>query len=376
MTCSELCKAISKSTLSESEVRQVVKAMTEKNYISGAVFVKTPQAETFGHFLKRFWNFDKSPYIQQKVAKGHMIHRRYALNMYNRCLNYWIPGYGRKPVGTITKEDIEKVMLKLSKERVVVTKRKDKAGRPVCIDMQLKSETVNQIIRAATFPLKWAFEHGLTQQDCFSGLTYCHIQRSERHIVTLSQAKKLFTHRWEDRIAETANALAMYTGMRIGEIQALQIRDIGPERIQVRHNWAHLDGLKEPKNGESRIVPINDKIYRDLCRIIKDNPYGASPDDFVFWGKKKELPVNSKVLNRALRQQLEANGIDDKKITFHSWRHFYSSYMADQIDERKLKLATGHKSLDMLHIYSTHESEQALRDLSRTASKVFAGIYD
>ncbi|MBQ2586371.1 MAG: hypothetical protein II570_05560, partial [Bacteroidaceae bacterium] len=45
---------------------------------------------------------------------------------------------------------------------------------------------------------------------------------------------------------------AMCTGMRIGEIQALQLGDIGSDRIYVRHNWARRDGLKTPKKQQSR----------------------------------------------------------------------------------------------------------------------------
>ena len=48
--------------------------------------------------------------------------------------------------------------------------------------------------------------------------------------------------------------------------------------------------------------------------------------------------------------------------------------MADHIDERKLQLATGHKSKRMLEHYAAHESEETLCELAKVSDKLFSSI--
>lgn len=68
-------------------------------------------------------------------------------------------------------------------------------------------------------------------------------------------------------------------------------------------------------------------------------------------------------------------GIENcEKITFHGWRHFFTANMADHVDERKLQLATGHKTLDILEHYASHESEKSLKELGRVAEEIFMPI--
>ena len=50
--------------------------------------------------------------------------------------------------------------------------------------------------------------------------------------------------------------LALYTGMRQGEIAALRLEDIGADRIYIRHSWSKYEGLKETKTNECREIKI------------------------------------------------------------------------------------------------------------------------
>jgi integrase len=64
----------------------------------------------------------------------------------------------------------------------------------------------------------------------------------ERHILTPELAQAVFKVHWPDYRAKLANMPAMVTGMRQGEILALQVRDIGKDRIYVKHGWNYLEG--------------------------------------------------------------------------------------------------------------------------------------
>lgn len=356
-----IAKEILASNLEINEIQQIVDALTLKKYLVCAILPQTPSSETFEELLERYWNYDTSPYVKEKLIVGQSIHRRYTKTMLYRARKYWIPRLGKKCIGSITKDDIKNFFMEL-------------ATKPFKGKI-LKAETVNQILRVAIGPLKWAYKNSLIKNDCFSGILYCHVIPAERLIPTIDEAKKIFSSPWKNSMLRLANLLAMCTGMRIGEIQALQIQDIGKDRIYIRHNWANIDGLKCPKNGEKREVKIPLGLSLMLFELIKKNPFGQSPKNFVFYGLKPDIPCKSISVNKALKIRLkELNIAPEKKITFHSWRHFFSTVMADKIDERKLCLATGHKSLKILEHYAAHKNEVTLSEIEKASEDIFLPI--
>ena len=371
-----LVNELMSADLSREAVIKIVDVLQVKKCIVSAVLPKSPSAETFGHFLRRFWDFEKSPYVTEKKILGQSVHKRYVENMLARAENYWIPKFGKRALGDMTLEDIKKQQRHLALcEQRVGTRKKDSFGRRIYERKHLAAETVNQVVRVATCALKWAYHNGLTKNDCFSGVMYCHVVPEKRIIPTIKQASAIFAEDWKHENSCVANLVAMCTGLRIGEVRALQIRDIDRDWIHVRHNWARKDGLKCPKNGEERKIRIPVELYKILRGLIRKNPYGCEPSDFIFWGYTKEIPDSTRHWNKDLQNVLKRLGIPNaEKITFHCWRHFFTTNMADNVDERKLQLATGHKSLDMLEHYAAHESEETLNELGQVAERLFLPI--
>jgi len=58
----------------------------------------------------------------------------------------------------------------------------------------------------------------------------------------------------------------------------------------------------------------------------------------------------------------------ERNVVFHSWRHFYSSRMADQLDARKVMQATGHKSAAVFQAYA---EEKNFQDVKNVMGKIF-----
>jgi integrase len=81
-------------------------------------------------------------------------------------------------------------------------------------------------------------------------------------------------------------------------------------------------------------------------------------DSFIFWSKAMaEKPMESPLFLEALRDVLLKTGISERdaaKFTFHGWRHYFTAYMKDKVNEKLLQSQTGHKSLAMLNRYSEH----------------------
>ena len=110
------------------------------------------------------------------------------------------------------------------------------------------------VIRSGTVPFKWAFLQGYIDHDVTSGLRYFGGDKPKVTVLDKHTAETVFTRPWHHQKAMMANKLAMLTGLRSGEIQALRCKDLGEDCIYVRHSWNIFDNLKVPRNGEGQFV--------------------------------------------------------------------------------------------------------------------------
>jgi integrase len=148
--------------------------------------------------------------------------------------------------------------------------------------------------------------------------------------------------------------LACTTGMRSGEVLALRQGDIEERTLNVRHSWSAYDGLKVPKNGEARRVPLLPEVRAKLLELAMNNPHG--PEGFIFYGNLADKPVDRSVLPGGLHDTLSAIGInaEARGVVFHSWRHYYAARMADRMTADQVSRITGHKSRAIFEEYADH----------------------
>jgi integrase len=169
------------------------------------------------------------------------------------------------------------------------------------------------------------------------------------------------------------------SGMRSGEILALRFMDIGKDCIYVRASWNRADKLKSTKNNEPRTVEIPfPYLISELVNLARKNPWGVSPESFVFWADtKKSIPMRGQLLVDGLRDALIKIGFSKSeaaKYMFHGWRHFFTSYMVRKLDKKLLKGQTGHKTDIMISRYSDHELIGDREIIQATERETFAGL--
>jgi len=124
------------------------------------------------------------------------------------------------------------------------------------------------------------------------------------------------------------NPLASVIGMRLGEIQALRMRDIGPDCINVCASWNPVDKRKPMKNNEPRTVEVNfPELMNALLELAKRNPWDTTPDSLIFRSDHSpDVPVSGKRLLYAKRTALISTSMTEEeaeKYVFHgcSTRH-------------------------------------------------------
>ncbi|MDR2630970.1 MAG: site-specific integrase, partial [Spirochaetaceae bacterium] len=197
------------------------------------------------------------------------------------------------------------------------------------------------------------------EKDITAGITWFSGEAQERKILTPEVVEAVFKVEWMDERARLANMLAAVTGFRSGEIQGLQVQDLGDGCLYIRHSWNYRDKLKTTKNNECGTVevPFPDVIH-NLLHLAGRNPHGSNMDSYVFWSDKvSSKPMNGILFVKGLRNALEKTGMSSdgaNAYEFHGWRHFFTSYMRDKLNEKLLQSRTGHKTIPMLNYYSDH----------------------
>lgn len=313
------------------------------------------KAVTLVDFLEEFWDWERSAYIRERLLQSHRIHRRYVYRCAGAVRRYWLPWFGsRVLLQEISRQSLQDFILSFMNNDSL----KSACGR-------------NDVIKAGTIALRWAFSHGLIPEDITRGLRLYRGTPSEILILTSQMAELLFSRPWQHPKAMLANKLAMLTGMRAGEIQALRRWDIGEDFIQVNHGWNSMDGLKVPKNGCQR------RVYLPFPGFLAELKSLASSDDgFVFSQRNRNQPMDAKCWLRELRRELMLLGFDPtlvQALRFHSWRHYYTTHLraSGQLPPHLIQRLTGHKSTAMLNHYSNHGLDQDAEEMKMAVSAVF-----
>jgi len=351
---------VARKIKTEGEVETLLFELKRLGWVKSFILKETPQAEDFISFLTSFWDWDTSPYIKEKLRKNHGIHKLHCIKQKQGIIMYWQPFFNGRFLGDITAADIDAFISDIGNKAI-------SAGRK------------NAVIKAGTKPLRWAFSKGIIDKDPTRGHIMFSGEEHKRDILNPTAAAAAFRVTWKDEKVKLANMLAAVTGMRSGEILALRFQDIGNDCLYVRGSWNRADKIKLPKNNKIRTVelPFPDLI-NGLIEQAKQNPWGASPDSFVFWTEtKRDKPMCERLFVFGLRDALLKIGFDKnevKKYLFHSWRHFFTSYMIKKLDKKLLKSQTGHLTDEMLYHYGDHETDGEREIIKATEREIFAGL--
>jgi len=343
-----------------TEVEIILKEMKRLSWVKSFVFNETPAAQLFTSFLHTFWDWDSSSYIKEKLRKKHGIHKRHCRIQKQAIDIYWEQFFEGRYLGEITTADIDNFINFVG-------------------DKDISASRKNTVIKAGTRPLRWAFSKGIIENDPTLGHLLFTGEERKRFILTPTAVGALFRTVWKNDRAKTASMLASVTGMRSGEILALRVQDLGADCLYVRGSWNRIDKIKLPKNNETRTVEIPFPVLMNkLIEQAKSNPWGFSPDSFVFWSEfHDDQPMQPDLLLIALREELTQIGFskeEAKKYLFHGWRHFFTSYMVKRLDKRLLKSQTGHKTDEMIDLYSDHEIVGDRELIQEKQKEAFAGL--
>ncbi len=180
-------------------------------------------------------------------------------------------------------------------------------------------------------------------------------------IETLSkeQLKRLLQvlHENEDIQISHLMLLALYTGMRKGELLKLQWKDIDFESGFIR--------IRSPKGKKSTEIPLNQAARE----ILEKHPRGV---DHVFTNSRGDGFKEIKKRVEAIRT---AAKLPEGFRPLHGLRHVYASMLASsgQVDMYTLQRLLTHKSFKTTQRYA-YLRDEVLKAASEVASDIFRGV--
>jgi integrase len=268
---------------------------------------KMASGERLVDYLYRFWNWD-SDYVQGRIERGKSIGKRYVSDCRTKIKLHIEPFFRDTLLCDVTTSMLERFMMSFPRR-----------------DGDTKNgyarHTINLIMKVIKKPLKDAVRLGVIPKNPADGVDLLCNDTRERGILTPEELEKLFHCKWLDERSKVASIVAAVSGMRLGEIAALQIDDIDVERdiIYVRHSYSPREKrLKNPKNGKGRIIYTDKSIIQMLLTLHGKNPYKGS---FIFWGLAPNKPMRFETIEHDLEKALAALlGKAAKQEMTQEWR--------------------------------------------------------
>ena len=284
------------------------------------------QAEAGKMTIKRLWAEYKTNKADSKAINTDE----------GRYEKYLQPSFGDKEPHEIIRLDVDRLRMKLLKT--------------------LKPQTVKHVMGL----LKRIVHYGAARQLCQNlnfEIEAVKVDNQKTEDLNPEQLKKLLEEigKSQDIEAAAIMKLALFTGMRRGEMFKLKWNDVDFQRGFIN--------IRNPKGGVSQKIPLNEQARQ----VLENHPRTA---ENVFVRPDGE-PFTD--IRRRVNPIKEAAGIPGDFRALHGLRHTYASMLASsgKVDLYTLQKLLTHKSPVMTQRYA-HLRDEALRNASTLAGQIIA----
>lgn len=289
---------------------------------------------TFGQYANHFFD-DNSVWIQDRKALGTPEHpaisELYIKKLKGELNNYLLPYFADKKFSYITPTEVKRFRLYLLETTTLAYK------------------SINSILSTLRIISDSAMGDNILIASPLRGIKPLMSNSGPRDAFTMKDAKAILNADWKDNeTARMFSFVAACTGMRLSEINAIRRENLKPTYIDLKDQL--LRGKLSPlKTKESRRIPICEELFEILNDRITDK--------YAFEiGQNIGSKCLSKVLDRIMPDKKKEHG-----YSFHSWRHFYNTYLlSENISPVKVAAVLGHStgvtSVQEVYINFTEEN--------------------
>lgn len=156
--------------------------------------------------------------------------------------------------------------------------------------------------------------------------------------------------------------MALYCGLRFGEIAALTWRDLDFNQKTI--------SIRDPKARKNRVAyttPVTETMLKKRAAINRDKAAG----NLIFPGRNGERMKSVSNSFSRIADRLFNEGVTDnrQKVCFHTLRHTYASWLVQKgVDLYSVKELMGHANFSMTQRYS-HLSPEGLRKAAQVINQ-------
>ena len=304
--------------------------------------------------LLKFWDFENSEYVKKRIARGYDIKQRNCKEKLGIVKRYWAKYFDAdRTVQSLTSRELDDFLMYLRTEK------------------KLSDDTVNKTMTAGNMAFEFLIKEGLITSNPLTSVERFKVNAKKRGIPTETEMKKLMELNWDwtDSVNKLAFKVAALFGLRAGEISGLQVCDIdaNADLLYIRHSWNDTDKLKDTKNGDDRIIPIEHGVALELLMNARRNP-DYSDTSFVFWSPKVAgQPMWPSSFEDDFYIAMQKIGISEEQrkernIVFHSLRHYCATQIAQRASLEIAMKILGHRTEEMTRLYSEHETQMKLNN--------------
>jgi integrase len=274
------------------------------------------------------WTVDKlwEEYISHKPDTKGFKTDRYRYEKFLKA------EFGRKAPSEITQMDIYRLRLSLGK--------------------RLKPQTEKHVLMLLQRVINFGTNKGLCEGLSFK-IEVPEVHNLKTEDLTPEQLTRLMEAIDQESDLQAANflRLALYTGMRRGELFKLQWQDVDFFRGFIY--------LKDPKGKRDQAIPLNELAREVLLKHPRSNSLQIFPGRYG--GQRTRIPKRIDAIR-------EKAGLLRDFRPLHGLRHVYASMLASsgQVDLYTLQKLLTHKSAAMTQRYA-HLRDEALRKASELA---------
>lgn len=270
--------------------------------------------------IEAFWHRQLLPHLISRI-------RPTTLDLYTMLWRrYLLSALGERPLGTITRLDIEEFVARLTAAGV---------GAP----------TVGAALRLLHRILEAAHSAGIIARNPASGVKAPSLPQQEMPFFTAAEVERLIVATpdfWRAFVL-----LAAWGGLRFGEIAALRIDriDFLRRHVRIEETLTEVNGtlrLGPTKTRAKRVVTLPAFVIEAVAEHIRKWP--PKDDGFLFRSRDGGLPRRSNFRRRVWHLALEAAGLP--QIRFHDLRHTAAALaIAAGAHPKALQARLGHSSI-------------------------------
>lgn len=281
------------------------------------------------------------------ISAKHRIKESTATNYTMKVNKHILPVFGEKSISSITQDDVY---------AFIADKQRSGFSERYIADIVVLMKSI--------FKYAAAYYHIFNPLD---GLRLPKRKRAEIKLLDKEEQDRLqeyISDNWN--LGTLGTALSFSTGIRIGELCALQWKDIDLEkriltvnktmqRIQSPSDTARTKLIiTDPKSESSRRkIPIPDCM---MCFLLK---FKGKPEDYVLTGMNK--PIEPRTMQYRFSRILKNANLPS--VHFHALRHiFASTCIRLGFDVKSLSELLGHSSVEITlnrYVHSSFEQKQA-----------------